>query len=123
MEQALPDFAKWAARRHDSYGLGRTPEQVRASYLAITGTLDDAPIAGIDGSLFWLLTFSHLFKQTQYPKPAQTWKALLAGDQAARGPSPVAKETADGTSSPNDNAPTVFLSETVSYVVSRTSRL
>ncbi|MFF4165064.1 hypothetical protein [Streptomyces sp. NPDC001741] len=30
MEQTLPDFAQWATRRHDSYGLGRTPTRVRA---------------------------------------------------------------------------------------------
>ncbi|GAA4012733.1 hypothetical protein GCM10022384_66720 [Streptomyces marokkonensis] len=47
MEQTLPDFAQWAARRHDSYGLGRTPQQVRASYLTIAGRLDKAPVAGI----------------------------------------------------------------------------
>ncbi|MFH9471452.1 alpha/beta hydrolase [Streptomyces clavifer] len=117
MEQTLPDFAQWATRRHDSYGLGRTPEQVRATYLNIAGTLDKAPVAGIDGSLFRLLTFGHLFKQTQYPKLAQTWQALLAGDQAAaRGLSPVPKESADRALSPADNALTVFLSVTCNDV-------
>ncbi len=117
MEQTLPDFARWAARRHDSYGLGRTPEQVRASYLTIAGTLDKAPLAGIDGSLFRLLTFGHLFKQTQYPKLAQTWQALLEGDEAAaRGLSAAHKETADGELSPADNALTVFLSVTCNDV-------
>ncbi|MFD5776125.1 alpha/beta hydrolase [Streptomyces fungicidicus] len=117
MEQTFPDFARWAARRHDSYGLGRTPEQVRASYLTIAGALDDAPVAGIDGSLFRLLTFSHLFKQTQYPKLAQTWQAMLEGDEAAaRGLSAVQKETRDGALSPADNALTVFLSVTCNDV-------
>lgn len=113
MEQTLPDFAKWAARRHDSYGLGRTPHQVRASYLAITGTLDKAPVAGIDGSLFRLLTFAHLFKQTHYPRLAQTWQAILEGDETAlRGLSAAQDEAADGAPSPTDNALTVFLSVT-----------
>lgn len=117
MEQTLPDFAKWAARRHDSYGLGRTPEQVRASYLTLAGTLDDAPVAGIDGSLFRLLTFGHLFRQTQYPKLAQTWQALLEGDEAAaRRLSAGPGETADGALSPADNALTVFLSVTCNDV-------
>ncbi|MEV7298323.1 alpha/beta hydrolase [Streptomyces clavifer] len=117
MEQTLPDFARWATRRHDSYGLGRTPEQVRATYLTIAGTLDKAPVAGIDGSLFRLLTFGHLFKQTQYPKLAQTWQALLAGDQAAaRSLSPVPKKSADRALSPADNALTVFLSVTCNDV-------
>ncbi|MGW8062989.1 alpha/beta hydrolase [Streptomyces ziwulingensis] len=117
MEQTLPDFAEWAARRHDSYGLGRTPRQVRASYLTIAGRLDDAPVAGIDGSLFRLLTFGHLFKQAQYPTLAQTWQALHDGDTAAaRGLATAREETADGALSPNDNALTVFLSVTCNDV-------
>lgn len=117
MEQTLPDFAKWAARRHDSYGLGRTPAQVRASYLTLAGALDKAPDAGIDGSLFRLLTFGHLFKQSQYPQLAQTWQALLEGDEAAaRRLSAVPGGTADGAPSPNDNALTVFLSVTCNDV-------
>jgi pimeloyl-ACP methyl ester carboxylesterase len=117
MEQTLPDFAKWAARRHDSYGLGRTPGQVRASYLALAGTLDRAPVAGINGGLFRLLTFGHLFKQTQYPKLAQTWQAMREGDEAAaRALSAPREKTADGEPSPLDNALTVFLSVTCNDV-------
>ncbi|MFI8178588.1 alpha/beta hydrolase [Streptomyces microflavus] len=113
MEQTLPDFAKWAARRHDSYGLGRTPGQVRASYLTLADRLDKAPVAGIDGSLFRLLTFGHLFKQTQYPTLAQTWQTLREGDEAAaRGLTATTRETADGALSPTDNALTVFLAVT-----------
>ncbi|MBM7438635.1 alpha/beta hydrolase [Streptomyces sp. HB132] len=117
MEQTLPDFAKWAAGRHDSYGLGRTPSQVRASYLAIAGRLDKAPVAGIDGNLFRLLTFGHLFKQTQYPALAQTWQTLIEGDEAAvRGLRSLQQEGADGPVSPTDNALTVFLAVTCNDV-------
>ncbi|UQS31422.1 alpha/beta fold hydrolase [Streptomyces fradiae] len=117
MEQTLPDFAKWAARRHDSYGLGRTPGQVRASYLAIAGRLDKAPVAGIDGNIFRLLTFGHLFKQTLYPKLAQTWQTLLEGDAtAARSLTAAPAETADGGLLPTDNALTVFLAVTCNDV-------
>ncbi|ODA71299.1 alpha/beta hydrolase [Streptomyces sp. AVP053U2] len=117
MEQTLPAFAQWAARRHDSYGLGRTPEQVRASYLTIAGTLDRAPVAGIDGSLFRLLTFGHLFKQSQYPKLAQTWQAMREGDEAAAlDLSAAQEETADGELLPTDNALAVFLSVTCNDV-------
>ncbi|MEU0127610.1 alpha/beta hydrolase [Streptomyces sp. NPDC006289] len=117
MEQTLPDFAKWAARRHDSYGLGRTPQEVRASYLTIAGRLDKAPVAGIDGSLFRLLTFGHLFKQTQYPQLAQTWQAMLEGDEAAaRSLRAAQEEPADGALSPADNALTVFLAVTCNDV-------
>ncbi|MGA4847195.1 alpha/beta hydrolase [Streptomyces sp. G5(2025)] len=63
------------------------------------------------------MTFGHLFKQTQYPKLAQTWQAMLEGDEAAaRGLSAVPDETADGALSPNDNALTVFLSVTCNDV-------
>ncbi|WP_374985452.1 alpha/beta hydrolase [Streptomyces fradiae] len=117
MEQTLPDFARWAARRHGSYGLGRTPAQVRASYLTIAGTLDDAPVAGIDGSLFRLLTFGHLFKRTQYPRLAQTWQALREGDEAtARGLRAAHGEKGGGALSPTDNALSVFLSVTCNDV-------
>ncbi|MFE8910496.1 alpha/beta hydrolase [Streptomyces globisporus] len=117
MEQTLPDFAKWAAGRHDSYGLGRTPGQVRASYHAIAGRLDKAPVAGIDGKLFRLLTFGHLFKQTQYPKLAQTWQTLLEGDEAAaRGLQALPQEGTHGALSSIDNALTVFLAVTCNDV-------
>ncbi|MCX2922141.1 alpha/beta hydrolase [Streptomyces sp. NEAU-W12] len=117
MEQTLPDFAQWAARRHDSYGLGHTPEQVRASYLTIAGRLDRAPVAGIDGNLFRLLTFGHLYKQSQYPTLAQAWQAVREGDEAAaRALATAREETADGTLSPVDNALTVFLSVTCNDV-------
>ncbi|MFD3650004.1 alpha/beta hydrolase [Streptomyces cyaneofuscatus] len=117
MEQTLPDFAKWAARRHDSYGLGRTPTRVRASYLTIAGRLDKAPVAGIDGNLFRLLTFGHLFKQTQYPKLAQTWQAILEGDEAAApGLRALQQEGTVRALSPTDNALTVFLAVTCNDV-------
>ncbi|GAB2958368.1 alpha/beta hydrolase [Streptomyces heilongjiangensis] len=117
MEQTLPDFAKWAADRHDSYGLGRTPRQVRASYLTIAGRLDKAPVAGIDGGLFRLLTFGHLFKQTQYPTLAQTWQTLLEGDAAAvRSLRADQQDGTDGPVSPTDNALTVFLAATCNDV-------
>ncbi|MER7696714.1 alpha/beta hydrolase [Streptomyces sp. NPDC096095] len=117
MEQTLPDFAKWAAVRHGGYGLGRTPRQVRASYLTLAGRLDRVPVAGIDGNLFRLLTFGHLFKQTQYPKLAQTWQTLLEGDEAAaRDPQVLQQEGTDGALSPADNALTVFLAVTCNDV-------
>lgn len=116
MEQTFPDFAKWAAARHDSYGLGRTPAQVRKTYLTIAERLDKAPVAGIDGSLFRLGTFGFLFKESQYPKLAQQWQTLLAGDDAAaRGPLSE-NATASGAPSPADNSLSVFLSVTCNDV-------
>lgn len=63
MEQTFPAFAKWAAARHDSYGLGRTASQVRRSFPGLARRLDEKPVAGFDGSLFRLYAFGGLFKE------------------------------------------------------------
>ncbi|MGW2329629.1 alpha/beta hydrolase [Streptomyces sp. NPDC001700] len=116
MEQSFPDFAKWAAARHDSYGLGRTPAQVRRTYLTLAARLDKAPVAGFDGSLMRLYTFGNLFKKTQYPKLAQQWQALAGGDgTAARRPLPRHATTDDAPSS-FDNSLSVFLAVTCNDV-------
>ena len=49
MEETFPDFAKWAAARHETYGLGRTPEEVRRTYFTLAERLDEKPVNGIDG--------------------------------------------------------------------------
>ncbi|HEX8870574.1 MAG TPA: alpha/beta fold hydrolase, partial [Lentzea sp.] len=49
VEDTFPDFTKWAAE-HPSYGLGATPELVRAKYFDIAGRLDvKLSVEGIDG--------------------------------------------------------------------------
>lgn len=124
MEEAFPAFAKWAAARHDGYGLGRTPAQVRATYLAIAGRLDKAPAAGFDGGLFRQFTFAYLFKETQYPALARQWQALLGGDASAAPPPPpesASKNAPDsaaagGAPSAGDNPLSVFLAVTCNDV-------
>ncbi|OEU90443.1 hydrolase [Streptomyces abyssalis] len=112
MEQSFPDFAKWAAARHDSYGLGRTPAQVRRNYLAFAKRLDKSPVAGFDGSLFRTYTFANLFKKKQYPKLAQQWQALADGDgTAVRRLLPKSTAPAEVPSS-FDNSLSVFLAVT-----------
>ncbi|GHG90859.1 alpha/beta hydrolase [Streptomyces lanatus] len=112
MEQAFPAFAKWAAARHASYGLGRTPEQVRQTYLTLAGRLDRTPAAGFDGGLFRQFTFAYLYKASQYPKLAQQWQALDSG----AGSAPAANPTASSAPSPADNALSVFLAVTCNDV-------
>ncbi|WP_055554201.1 alpha/beta hydrolase [Streptomyces sp. NBRC 110028] len=111
MEQAFPDFAKWAAARHDSYGLGRTPEQVRTTYFTLAERLDKAPVAGVDGSLLRQYTFGLLYKKSQYPKLAQQWQALAGGDEAA-----ARRLRASGPSSSIDNPLAVFAAVTCNDV-------
>ncbi|MEV5810006.1 alpha/beta hydrolase [Streptomyces parvulus] len=112
MEKAFPDFAKWAAARHESYGLGRTPAQVRSTYFALAERLDDEPLEELDGSLFRLVTFGSLYNASRYPTLAQQWQGVKLGDgSAARH----MRETAPSTGlapSPVDNALSAFLAVT-----------
>ncbi|WP_209312243.1 alpha/beta hydrolase [Streptomyces lonarensis] len=80
MEEVFPHFADWAAARHDSYGLGSTPEEVRETYFSLAESLDETPVAGFDGSLMRHMSFGMLYKPTQYAKLAQQWQAFAAGD-------------------------------------------
>ncbi|WP_328430248.1 alpha/beta hydrolase [Streptomyces sp. NBC_00443] len=116
MEQSLPDFAKWAAARHDSYGLGRTPEQVRKTYFTLAERLDKAPVAGFDGSLLRQYTFSQLFKKMQYPKLAQQWQTLAGGDDTAARRLPTQNGTAGKAPSSIDNPLAVFAAVTCNDV-------
>jgi hypothetical protein len=111
MEQTFPDFAKWVANRHDSYGLGRTPAQVRKNYLETAQRLDETPVHGYDGGVFRYLMFASAYGKSLYGKAAQVWQALHAGMEP---PSGLAASME--TPSPNDNALTVFLAVTCNDV-------
>jgi hypothetical protein len=93
-EQAFPGFARWAATRHTSYGLGRTPGQVRATYFALAERLDDQPLSFMDGRAFRVNTFVALYNESSYSLLARLWQqvmhpgAVSAGAQPAAAPSP-----------------------------------
>ncbi|MFY1689529.1 alpha/beta hydrolase [Plantactinospora sp. WMMB782] len=109
MEQTFPDFARWAAERHDSYGLGRTPREVRGTYLAIAERLDRTPAPdGLTGAMFRAVTFASLYGEIQYGNLARTWQSYL--DPGAAPPAP------PEAPSPADNAFTVFLAVTCNDV-------
>ncbi|MEU4361889.1 alpha/beta hydrolase [Promicromonospora sp. NPDC023987] len=82
VEQTFPDFAKWAAKRHTAYGLGRTPAQVRANYFETAERLDRDPVQGVDGGLFRQVVFGGLYSELTYGRTAQLWQSLLGGDAA-----------------------------------------
>ncbi|MDI5982140.1 alpha/beta hydrolase [Amycolatopsis magusensis] len=109
MEQTFPDFAKWVAQRHDAYGLGRTPEEVRQTYFEIAGRLDEQPVDGLDGALFRLSTFGGLFGETVYGRTAQLWQAM-------RNSAPAKDALVGDQLSPADNSLSVFLSVTCNDV-------
>ncbi|MBR8743684.1 alpha/beta hydrolase [Nocardiopsis sp. MG754419] len=81
-EETFPDFAEWTALRDGSYGLGDSPEEVRATYDEIATGLDEEPVAGFDGRLFRFGTFVGLYDPSSYAGTAQMWEALRAGDEA-----------------------------------------
>ncbi|WP_430781724.1 alpha/beta hydrolase [Actinoplanes sp. G11-F43] len=110
-EETFPDFAKWAAERHGSYGLGRTAAQVRKTYFAIAERLDRAPAAdGTTGAHFRYLTFAGVYHPMQYGRTAHIWQSLL-------GPATVeAPPVEPGTPHPVDNALTVYLATTCNDV-------
>lgn len=83
MEDRFPDFAAWAAQRHESYGLGATPREVRRTYTALAGRLTDRPVGGIDGATFRFYTFASLYADSSFGVIAQLWQALGDADGAA----------------------------------------
>jgi pimeloyl-ACP methyl ester carboxylesterase len=79
MELRFPDFARWAAQRQDTYGLGRTPAEVRAKYFELAERLDRQPIPGMSGATFRGLTFGLLFRDASFPFLAQFWQGIEQG--------------------------------------------
>ncbi|MEV5646697.1 alpha/beta hydrolase [Nocardia sp. NPDC052254] len=110
MEQTFPDFARWAAERHDTYGLGRTPEDVRTTYFTLAERLDKTPAGAMNGGVFRLNTFVGLYNPGSYDRMAQAWQSLLGS-----GPPTDTPPTAAGPS-PNDNMWSVFLAVTCNDV-------
>lgn len=113
MEETFPDFAEWTAARHDTYGLGRTPDEVRRTYLALAERLDANPVDGLDGSLFRFGAFFTLYRPALYASTAESWKSLLeTGHPGPAGGRP----QGTGAPSPNDNGWSVFLAVTCNDV-------
>ncbi|WP_433271473.1 alpha/beta hydrolase [Actinosynnema sp. CS-041913] len=81
-EVRFPDFARWAAARHDVHHLGRTPEAVREKYFELAGALDAAPVAGVTGDVFRQLTRLKLYRDEDFPSLAAIWQSLSSGDAA-----------------------------------------
>ncbi|WP_210589227.1 alpha/beta hydrolase [Streptomyces sp. GESEQ-35] len=75
LEDRFPDFAAFAAA-HPEYGLGTTPEQVRAKFFDLAKRLEANPVQGYDGTLFRGITFDRLYSDADLPKVAELWQAL-----------------------------------------------
>ncbi|MFD0692243.1 alpha/beta hydrolase [Actinomadura fibrosa] len=99
VEQRFPDFARWAAARNRTYGLGATPRQVRDGYFRLASRLDRAPAGTMDGPGFRYLTFSSLFSDQTFPALAKAWRALA---ETWRRPGPGAAGDLPGRDEPAD---------------------
>ncbi|GAB7046224.1 alpha/beta hydrolase [Catenuloplanes indicus] len=103
-EETFPEFARWLAARHDSYGMGRTPAQVRRNYLALVERLDRTPAPdGTTGAMLRGAVFAGLFSATAYGRTAMFLQTYATPGSVA--PSP---ETPPGPH-PSDVALSVFL--------------
>lgn len=78
LEDRFPDFAAFAAARPE-YGLGSTPEQVKAKFFELADRLDANPVHGIDGMQLRSMTFSYLYADATLPLLAASWQALDNG--------------------------------------------
>lgn len=88
MEDRFPDFAAFAAARPE-YGLGTTPEQVKATFFDLAERLEETPVQGFDGTKFRGITFDYLYDDALMPVLAETWQALDTG----RTPPPIPQVT------------------------------
>ncbi|MFI6373646.1 alpha/beta hydrolase [Streptomyces sp. NPDC050546] len=75
LEDRFPDFAAFAAARPE-YGLGTTPEQVKAKFFELAKRLEEKPVRGIDATLFRGVTFDLLYSDAGMTSVAEMWQAL-----------------------------------------------
>ncbi|WP_409462519.1 alpha/beta hydrolase [Amycolatopsis sp. GA6-003] len=88
MQDRFPDFAKWAAVRDSSYGLGSTPAEVTTTFFQLADHLDQHPTAGFDGSLFRSATHGLIYQTSTFPLLAQLWQAFRTGQAPPSGALP-----------------------------------
>lgn len=80
----FPDFTRWAAARHDQFGLGRTSALVRQRYFTIAAELDREPLPlpggdAFTGNTFRETTRSALYNDLNFPLLASLWQDLSGG--------------------------------------------
>ncbi|GAB3893871.1 alpha/beta hydrolase [Kibdelosporangium lantanae] len=83
-EDRFPDFATWVAARNNTYGLGDTPDAVRAEYLRQADELDRHPRPDVTGAFLRAGVFNSLYSDSGFPVAAEALRAVRTG-----GPLPV----------------------------------
>ena len=82
-EIRFPDFENWLAARAAQYGLGDTPEKVRATYFALAAKLDRTPLNGLTGNLFRAFTRGSMYNDASFPQLAAVWQQVAVGAATA----------------------------------------
>ncbi|GLY18028.1 alpha/beta hydrolase [Kineosporia sp. NBRC 101677] len=108
-EETFGDYAAWLAARHEAYGLGRTPSEVRKNFVATAEKLDKTPAPGITGALFRQAVFAATYSPISYGRAAQLWQWAIdpPGDVASTKAAPL---------NPQNTALSVFLAVTCNDV-------
>jgi pimeloyl-ACP methyl ester carboxylesterase len=89
VEARFPDFARFAAERNATYGLGASAEEVRRLYFELGARLDRSPARLSDGTvvtgnLFREVTRGLLYSTALFPDLADAWRMLNSPVPAAR---------------------------------------
>ncbi|MGW6978167.1 alpha/beta fold hydrolase [Streptomyces sp. NPDC054932] len=82
-ERRWYDFRAWAARHHDTYGLGATPAAVQASYERVRDAVARAPAGGVVGTGELRAAYLQAaYYDDVWPDRAAALAAFLRGDPA-----------------------------------------
>lgn len=87
-EDRFPDFASFAASRDSTYGLGTTPDAVRATYLNLAASLDRTPRPDLTGNLFRASVFNGMYNTSNFPLIAQLLHGVLTNGPIPTLPAP-----------------------------------
>jgi pimeloyl-ACP methyl ester carboxylesterase len=107
-EIRFPDFENWLAARSAQYGLGSTPQQVRATYFTLAAKLDATPVLGVTGNEFRSVTRAAMYNDANFPVLAQIWQEVAQGTASASALSPLTAPAAP-SAAPADNEAAALL--------------
>jgi pimeloyl-ACP methyl ester carboxylesterase len=91
-EDRFPDFARWAADRDSTYGLGVTPTAVRHTYLRLAAALDQRPRPDLSGNTLRAVMFNSLYSDATFPQLAQVLRAAATSSPPPDIPLPPAEQ-------------------------------
>ncbi len=87
LEDRFPDFQKFVVA-HPEYGLGRTPQQVKAKFFELARKLRAKPVEGVDETGFRASTFGLLYGDANMPVLAKLWQDIDTDTPLAVPPTP-----------------------------------